>query len=62
MGTSIILLPNANAHTPAWSIPTYSFINIAPSPIGVGQQVNVNIWLNAPPPTASGAYGDRWHA
>ena len=57
---SILILSPANAHDPAWSIPTYSFINIAPSPIGVGQTVNVNFWLNAPPPTAAGAYGDRW--
>ena len=60
IGASITLLPSADAHTPAWSIPTYSFINIAPSPIGVGQQVNVNLWLNAPPPTAAMATGDRW--
>ena len=60
MGASIILLPNADAHTPPWSLPTYAFINIAPAPIGVGQTVNVNLWLQVPPPTASGAYGDRW--
>ena len=54
------IIPNANAHTPAWSLPTYAFINIAPAPIGVGQTVNVNMWLQVPPPTASGAYGDRW--
>ena len=60
MGASITLLPSASAHTPAWSIQTYSFINIAPSPIGVWQQVNVNFWLNAPPPTAAMATGDRW--
>jgi hypothetical protein len=56
--TSII--PIALAHTPAWTLPTYAFINIAPSPIGVGQTVNVNMWLQVPPPTAAGAYGDRW--
>jgi hypothetical protein len=50
----------AQAHTPAWTLPTYSFVNISPAPIGVGQQVNVNFWLQVPPPTASGAYGDRW--
>src|SRR4030042_2329592 len=54
------IMPNANAHTPPWSLPTYAFINIAPAPIGVGQTVNVNLWLQVPPPTASGAYGDRW--
>lgn len=58
MAASII--PYAYAHTPAWTLPTYAFINIAPAPIGVGQTVNVNMWLQVPPPTASGAYGDRW--
>ena len=58
--TICVLIPTTNAHDPPWSLPTYSFINIAPAPIGVGQTVNVNFWLNVPPPTASGAYGDRW--
>ncbi len=60
IGASMILVPNAEAHTPAWTLPTYAFINIAPAPIGVGQTVNVNLWLQVPPPTAAGAYGDRW--
>ena len=60
MGASTLLLPSANAHTPAWNIVTYSFISVSPNPIGVGQKVNVNFWVNQPPPTASGQYGDRW--
>ena len=58
--TILVLIPTTSAHDPAWSLPTYSFINIAPAPIGVGQTVNVNFWLQVPPPTASGSYGDRW--
>lgn len=53
-------IPATSAHDPAWSLVTYSFVNVAPAPIGVGQTVNVNFWLNVPPPTANGAYGDRW--
>jgi len=49
-----------DAHTPAWQIPTYSFIVVSPNPIGVGQTANVNFWVNLPPPTASAQYGDRW--
>ncbi len=60
MGASMILLPNVNAHYPAWSIPTYMFVSVSPNPIGIGQAVNVNLWVNAPPPTASAQYGDRW--
>ncbi len=61
ISASFMLVQNANAHTPPWNVPTYSFINIAPNPIGVGQQVNVNFFVGNPPPTASGVYGDRWH-
>jgi hypothetical protein len=46
MGTSMMLLPNASAHTPAWNIPTYAYIFIAPNPIGVGQTINVFTWLD----------------
>ena len=49
-----------SAHSPAWSIPTQSYINVTPNPVGVGQQVTISIWLNEPPPTANGTYGDRW--
>ncbi len=60
MATSITLIPKASAHTPPWQIPTYMYVSVAPNPIGVGQMVNVNFWCNAPPPTASAQYGDRW--
>jgi hypothetical protein len=60
MAISLVALPTANAHDPPWQFPTYSFISVAPNPIGVGQTVNVNFWVNLPPPTASGQYGDRW--
>ncbi len=45
IAASIILVPNANAHTPPWEIPTYAHISVAPNPIGVGQQVNVFLFL-----------------
>ena len=61
MTASIVIIPNAEAHTPPWSVPTYSFLSVSPNPIGVGQTVNVNFWVNLPPPTASAQYGDRWH-
>ncbi len=60
MITSLVILPTT-AHTPGWEIPTYSFIVVSPNPIGVGQTVNVNFWINQPPPTASAQYGDRWN-
>ena len=43
MTASLILIPNANAHTPAWQIPTYAYINVAPNPVGVNQSVSIDM-------------------
>jgi hypothetical protein len=62
MGASMmIVVPNANAHTPPWSINTYAYCNVAPNPAGLGQQVTIGMWIQIPPPTASTGVGDRWH-
>jgi hypothetical protein len=62
MGASMmIVVPNANAHTPPWSINTYAYCNVAPNPAGLGQQVTIGMWVQIPPPTASTGVGDRWH-
>jgi hypothetical protein len=42
---SIVALPTANAHNPAWQIPTHAFISVMPNPVGVGQQITVYVWL-----------------
>ena len=47
MAASTILIPSANAHSPAWSIPTYAYIVASPNPIGVGQTIQVYVWLDA---------------
>ncbi|MCW4006070.1 MAG: PQQ-binding-like beta-propeller repeat protein [Candidatus Bathyarchaeota archaeon] len=49
-----------SAHDPSWSIPTYAFISVAPTSVGVGQPLVITVWLDKVPPTANGAYGDRW--
>jgi outer membrane protein assembly factor BamB len=46
IGTSMMLVPAADAHDPAWEITTYAFINVAPDPVGQGQTVNVLMWLD----------------
>ncbi len=50
----------ANAHTPPWTIPTWTYVNVTPNPIGVGQTANVVFWVDKMMPTASGIAGDRW--
>ncbi|MGA3290819.1 MAG: hypothetical protein ABSD42_11345 [Candidatus Bathyarchaeia archaeon] len=45
MAASMILMPTASAHTPAWKIPTWAFISASPNPVGVNQRVLVIMWL-----------------
>jgi len=43
--SSMLLLQPASAHKPAWNIPTYAYIVAEPNPIGVGQTLDVYVWL-----------------
>jgi hypothetical protein len=57
---TLISLPIANAHDPPWEVPTYTYISLTNEVIGVNQDTVIVFWCNAVPPTAQGAYGDRW--
>jgi outer membrane protein assembly factor BamB len=46
---ALVSIPVASAHTPAWQIPTYAFVNVSPNPAGVGQQCLVVVWLDKMP-------------
>ncbi len=46
MTASMMLIPSASAHTPAWTIPTFAYISVSPNPVGTGQSVEVIMWLN----------------
>jgi hypothetical protein len=46
MTASMMLIPNADAHSPPWSIPTYAYMVAEPNPIGVGQTIQVYMWLD----------------
>ena len=60
MMTSIIAISTVNAQVAA-NIQLFAFCNVAPDVVGVGQSVNIGFWLNEPPPTAGGPFGDRWN-
>src|SRR5271157_3277708 len=45
MTASMVLIPSVNAHTPSWNIPTQAYIVAEPNPIGVGQTIQVYMWL-----------------
>jgi hypothetical protein len=61
---TLVALPTANAHTPAWNIPTYAYVTASPNPWGIGsaEPLLLVFWLNVPPPTAAGTTGDRWRS
>jgi hypothetical protein len=61
MTFSLVALPNANAHTPPWEIPTHAFISVAPDPVGVGQQVLIVVWLDRTIAGVSLANDIRFH-
>ena len=56
----VATVPLVTAHTPPWTIQTYSYIVASPSPVGVGQDVFVVFWVDWVPPGAGGVGGDRW--
>jgi hypothetical protein len=60
ISTGAMLLQSATAHTPSTQIQLFAFVNVAPNPAGLGQAVTVGFWLNEPPMTANGPYGDRF--
>lgn len=63
VSTAITLtsVPTAGAHTPAWQIPTFAFINVSPNPAGIGQQVAVVVWLDKIPDGALITNNIRFH-
>lgn len=53
LGASLTLLPNADAHSPPWTIISYAYISVSPNPVGVGQTVAVLMWVDYPLPGSS---------
>jgi len=56
----IVALPTVAAHDPAWTIPTWTYLEAYPNPIGVGQPIFLVFWRDYLPRTAEGMFGDRW--
>ena len=57
-----VAVPRASAQATGNGIviPQWAFINAFPSPVGTGQSISIFAWTTNYPPTANGAYGDRW--
>jgi len=56
----LVALPIVSAADPPLEIPVYCYVTVTNNPIGVNQQLVIVYWVNSYPPTANGAYGDRW--
>jgi hypothetical protein len=54
-------ISTADAHTPAWDIQSFAYVSVAPSPIGVGQTVQVYMWVDIPMPSAAVSNDIRRH-
>src|SRR5512133_1627496 len=53
MTLPMFALPITDAHTPSWELQTWAYISVAPDPVGVGQKVYVNMWVDKPLPGAT---------
>ncbi|MGD0644838.1 MAG: PQQ-binding-like beta-propeller repeat protein [Candidatus Bathyarchaeia archaeon] len=63
LSTFAILLPKVSGQATGTGVnlPQWAYINAFPTPTGVGQPINIFAWTANLPPTANGAYGDRWN-
>jgi hypothetical protein len=53
MAISLVALPAVNAHTPVWNEPSWAYLMASPDPVGVGQRVQITMWIDRPLPSAS---------
>ena len=57
----LTMLSTTSAHTPPWTIPSFAYVSVAPSPVGVGQTAQVYMWVDIPMPSASTTNDVRRH-
>ncbi len=58
--SAFAILPFTNGANSSENIPTYAYLMVSPNPVGINQPVYLSMWIDKVPPTANGAYGDRW--
>jgi hypothetical protein len=61
MVASMMLVPQANAHSPPWQIPTFAYVQAVPNPVGVGQSAYVFMWVDKIPDGAQIGNDIRFH-
>jgi len=58
MTSSLLMVPTATAHNPAWKFQPHAYIMTQPNPIGVGQTIVVYAWLDLAFGAASRSAGE----
>ncbi len=59
--TAALALASVSVPVQALAIPTFPFVNVAPNPVGVNQQMYINAFMSKPTPTAGMASsGDQY--
>ncbi len=58
---SIFALPQTDAHPQPWAIPTFAYISVTPNPVGVGQDLDVVVWVDKALPGAAAANSVRFN-
>jgi hypothetical protein len=62
VSATFVSLGVVKAHDPPWSVNTWAFISAAPDPVGLGQTIFINFWLQMPAPGVQYFAGlDVWH-
>jgi outer membrane protein assembly factor BamB len=61
MAIPLTFLATTSAHTPSWNIPSFAYLAAQPSPVGIGQTVQVYMWVDAPFPSAAEGNDIRRH-
>jgi outer membrane protein assembly factor BamB len=61
IAVTLVALPAAYAHTPAWTFVSYAYIVASPNPVGVGQTVAVVMWIDDPLPGSTVTNDIRRH-
>jgi outer membrane protein assembly factor BamB len=61
MSASLVLLPNVKAHDPGWKNPSWAYLVASPNPVGVGQPVEIVMWIDTPMPSSAVGNDIRRH-
>jgi outer membrane protein assembly factor BamB len=57
---TILFIPSTKADVHPFTVTTYCYVTVNPTPVGVGQEAFISFGIDKAPPNAQAGYGDRW--